>query len=158
MTSTLPAQPSTAPVAMVNLVNTIGLQPAAQSVDSQYQFGLTIGEPYGGWEVADGIYIPKVERNAQIFQMVSGPVFGWLREDYVLPFECFTYRGGDDYLTVHQRIWGLVNAVEQAVRADPTLGNVVVEAVPESSPVTYGWNETGRVATATVNVKCFAVI
>jgi hypothetical protein len=67
-----------------------------------------------------------------------------LDESYTLQVHVETFAGGNDQRTVEERLWVLVNEVEQAVRGDLTLAGAVRVTRPDpidsrTLPTDDGW-------------------
>ena len=149
---------STAPAALTNLITLISAQPQCVSVDN-FPFGIRRGEPFHGETVADIIYITQVNRTILRAEMRGGSPGGY-REDYVIPIQIQSFRGGDNVTDAEARLWSLLSAVETAVSTDRTLGGAVPESWPEASPVVIEWDadSEGRVVSTTLNVHCWSFI
>ncbi len=149
---------STAPVALANLITAITAQPQAVS-QLGFAFGLVRGTPLANAPLDDAIVIRKITRTVTRLAMV-GPVdnFGAFREDFIIPVEVFSFRGGDDAVTVENRAWSLVGAVETAVRSDPTLAGAVLAAFPEFNEMVSDWDpdSSGRRASTVLDIHCWS--
>lgn len=87
----------------------------------------------------------------------------WLTEDYHIPVYVSITRGGDDVPGVRTRCKALVEAVDTAVRNDPSLGQTVLMAYPSShvfSGVSWsgsGNSVNGRTMSCQIAVSCTAI-
>ncbi len=79
-------------------------------------------------------------------------------ETYTLQVHVETWRGGDEQTATEERLWVLVNEVEQAVRADLKLSNTVRVAQPGRIDASTFPTDGGWVANATVRFVCQARI
>jgi hypothetical protein len=79
-------------------------------------------------------------------------------EEYSIEVVVSVLRKGNDLAGVKARMWALVAEVEEAVRADPTLGGAVLTAqVGDIDPQSFR-DPSASVAEATVKVACTARI
>lgn len=145
---------STVPLAKLAVYNATLAQVNDPSVTVSYD------DPSPGQLTDDVIAVGDVERKITPFAMVASGQAGWLDEEYSLSIIVSVYRGGDDARTAFERACVLVDFVVAGVRADPSLGGVVVVAHPEDVSYDAQWEDDhkGRLVTATVRVRCRARI
>jgi hypothetical protein len=105
----------------------------------------------------DIVSVGKVHRTVGINSLVGGGGAGWLDERYTVEIEIDVYRGNDDPQYVYQRSSDLADAAIAIVRADPSLGGLVLTARPQTSSHEVTWDDAhmGRHATVTISVECF---
>jgi hypothetical protein len=83
---------------------------------------------------------------------------GFLQERYRISVVVDCYRGGDDPDQALTRCETLVNAVDDSVRDDPSLGGVVILAYPAQHSYTLDWepDHKGWIARCEIEVECLA--
>lgn len=66
---------------------------------------------------------------------------GAMSEEYELEFMVSSYRGGgpEQFQVVFERAWALTSIIDNVVRADPSLGNLVQVAAPNAHDSTLDW-------------------
>lgn len=85
---------------------------------------------------------------------------GWITEVYMVCVAVSSFRGGNDFQSTEWAAWNLIADIESAVRSDPSLGGVVIDAYPADSSVSTAWedNAKGVLAEGSVNIRCTAQI
>ena len=120
------------------------------------------GSPNAGQDKAPDIIVvgEHIEQIASLGVFRGDGGAGWLEETYKVRIVVSIYRGGDDATALRKRCVSFVNAIDAAVRADPSLGGVVLRAYPEAHTTTIAWDEefTGRIATCEMYVRCDTTI
>lgn len=83
---------------------------------------------------------------------------GWLQEDYTISVVVNCYRGGDNPDDALTRCEVLVNAVDDAVRNDPSLAGAVLIAYPSAHDYSVTWepDHKGWIAQCDMYVTCMA--
>lgn len=165
---------STWDVAQAALIAAINLQPAVLATPDGFTSpdilvceGQPTEDPVSekdviiiGWQPQDGSGVLQTFVPSQLVGS-GGP--GWLREDYHIPVHVSVYRGGDDVPGVRTRCKALVEAIDTAVRTDPSLAGHVHQAYPSSHTFTgvawagSGNSVNGRVMTCNIVVTCLAL-
>ena len=116
--------------------------------------------PPGTYEPDDMVVIAEhIAHTAQPHQIIGTGSFGWLLEEFRVSVTVDVYRGGDDAATVRSRCLTLANAVDTAIRVDPSLAGSVFVAWPvehryESS---FDPDNKGRRMTCEIAILCRAV-
>lgn len=164
---------STWDVAQATLIAAINLQPAVLATPDGFTLPDILvceGQPSEvppsepdviiiGW-LPDGTGI--VQTFTPMQQVGSGGHL-WLTEDYRIPLYVSVFRGGDDVPGVRARCKALVDAIDIAVRTDPSLGGTELVAYPSShvfSGVSWsgsGNSVNGRTMSCQIAVSCTAI-
>jgi hypothetical protein len=107
----------------------------------------------------------EIRRTAQPAAFVGSGGAGFIEESYdidiVVSVAGETVDTQDDPTTIADRAWQLVGYVEDAVRSDPSLGNVVQVAYPHDATggeVVWAPNNVGRICEITVIIHAEALI
>lgn len=105
----------------------------------------------------DIISVGKVSRDLGVNSMVGSGAAGWLDERYTVTVTIDVYRGGDSAQAAYERAAALLDQVCAVVRADPTLGGLVVAARPLTSESDGDWDEEhkGYQNVTTVPIECY---
>ena len=93
---------------------------------------------------ADLVIVEGAARTLGGFEMVGGGGAGWLMESYTVSvsIECHVH-GERPYPGVDDRAYLILGLLEQAVRADPSLGGLVIEGRPAGSTSTHQTDAEG---------------
>jgi hypothetical protein len=75
----------------------------------------------------------RTQRKSDPERLVGTGGAGWMDEDYIVYCICSSFTGDDDPVHVTERAWQLVGYLEEAVRQDPGLGDLVNTAWPSSA-------------------------
>jgi hypothetical protein len=105
-----------------------------------------IGPPQVGVQIPDDLIIIG-EQTRQAYQptvMRGDGGAGWLQEDYKTTLVVDVYRGGDDSTVAQSRLFTLVNAVDDAIRNDPSLNTTVILAWPSAHNYTLDWEPDAK--------------
>jgi hypothetical protein len=144
--------PSTVKAVRMQLFNTlkaaIGTQNALVCLD-----GPSVNEP------DDIVSIGAVHRQAVPAQLVGGGGAGWIDEHYTIEVAVEVYKGGDFAQVCFERCEDLIYQVESAVRTDPTMGGLVIQATPHQSTSTGALpaeDHMGRLCSGVVHVMFHA--
>lgn len=89
----------------------------------------------GPYQADDIVTFGTVHWHPAVNSGVGSGGAGWLEERYDIEVTVDVYRGGDDAKTAFERAAALWAGVLQVLRADPSLGGIVLVAKP--SPATY---------------------
>lgn len=92
--------------------------------------------------------------------MVGSGGAGWLHELYTIEVTVACFRGGDDARAVLERAYSLCGQVETAVRADPSIGGLVLVARPVGSHDDPQWEtqHKGRTIAIIIDIEIEAQI
>jgi hypothetical protein len=98
----------------------------------------------------DQTYTPHVYRGD------GGP--GWLEEEFRVGVTVYVFRGADQGTQLRKRCTTIVGAIDDSIRNDPTLGNVVLTAYPVSHRYTSAFNtdNNGRIMRCEIEILCSA--
>lgn len=135
----------------------LSLLTATCSPVSPYTLLVSNGQ-LGVFKPDDEIIIGDVVATFEGMAMVGSGGAGWLREDYDVRIEIGVFRPGDDAAAVWTRVTDLVYTAQQQVRDDPSLGGLVIQAVPARAEFRDGWDtrRAGRIVEALFDVHCTA--
>jgi len=144
---------STVPAALAGLQSLVATQVATDSKASQIV--LCLGEP--GMDLpSDIIQIGTNVRRSVRPQVFMGSFQAQaLEEDYDIEVLVSSWSGDADPAAIVNRAYQLVAYVETAVRTDPTLAGVVLEAYPSSTNggnAEWSGDPVGRLCEITVTV------
>lgn len=92
-------------------------------------------------------------------QLVGGGGAGWVDEHFSIEVTIEVFRGGDQAQVCFERAEDLIYQVESAVRTDPQMGGLVIQANPHESTSTGALateDHKGRLCTAVVHVMFHA--
>lgn len=103
---------------------------------------------------AESIFLGGVESNDEPATMGNQK----RDEFYTVEVIVSVQQGGDDAKTIEVRMWALVAEVEQAIRADSTLGAAVLSAQIAGKTQRPYIGPEERISEAVVRVKCRARI
>jgi len=117
-----------------------------------------LGEP-GPYQPDDIIAVGNVHRTTNPSHLVGSGGTGWLDETFQIQVLVEIYRGGDDEPGAFGRLCDVVDQVEAAVRADPSIGGLVLFAYPQQVSYESGWeaDHKGRLATAVLSITFMAI-
>ena len=87
----------------------------------------------------DIVSVGDIHRSWSTHGMVGGGGAGWLEESYTVEIVVDCFRGGDNASMVFSAAENLAMCVIDVVRLDPSLGGLVIQARPESSDTSSGW-------------------
>jgi hypothetical protein len=104
---------------------------------------VSLGKP-GTNEPNDIVWVGNVHRTLTPDHLVGSGGAGWLSEAYQIQVTVEAFRGGDTELTVWNRMCDLVDAVEAAVRTDPTIGGLVLWSHPQQVSYETDWEQDGK--------------
>lgn len=149
---TVPA--STVPAVRTQLVS---LYTAAMAAVDPYTLQVSDGAP-GRFTPDDLIMVGDVSGTFEGMAIVGSGGAGWLREEYDVRVEVEVFRPGDDAPTTWGRCTDLAYTAQQQVRDDPTLGGLVIQAVPARIQFRDGWDTKrgGRFVEALFDIHCTA--
>lgn len=102
-----------------------------------------------------------VHQTAVPHWMVGSGGSGWLEETFRVGVRIEVYRGGDDAPATRTRCKALADAVDVAVRTDPSLGGAVLWAYPASHTFSAAdWDSAGkgRLMSCEMEIECMARI
>jgi hypothetical protein len=93
---------------------------------------------------ADVVIVEGAQRTLGGFEMVGGGGAGWLQESFTIgvSIECFVH-GERPFPDVDDRAYLILGLLEQAVRADPSLGGLVIVGQPAGSTSTHATSADG---------------
>ena len=156
------------------IVAAINLQPAVVNPPPGYPTGgniLVQEGPPGTFQPDDIIIVDNngIGQTANWHALVGGGGQGSLDEKYRIGVMIEVFRGGSDdtpaddpALIVRTRCKALADAVDVAVRTDPSLGGVVLSAYPAAHTFSAcEWADgsvSGRVMSCQIEIECVAVI
>ena len=133
---------STIAAARTALIAAINQQPAVTANNQPYSPVLVRVGPPGTYIPEDMIIVGEQVRQAyQVHEMRGDGGQGWLQEDYKMTVLVDSWRGGDDSSVAMLRCEALVNAVDDAIRNDPSLNSTVTVAWPSAHEYSIGWEE-----------------
>lgn len=106
---------------------------------------LTYDRP-GIYRPPELIVIGKIyDRRVSGFAMVGSGGAGWLKEDYELEVIVDVFRPGESLqIEAYNRAWELMSLIENVVRADPSLGSLVIRARADRSYDDSEWERDGK--------------
>jgi hypothetical protein len=131
----MPATPTTAPATKRALVEMFGELDGLSGVKVHYGY-LNDAQQLG----QENINVGKVRFNQE-----WGALANLRREEsYRVELVVLVKRGGDDQQGTEERMWAVLAEIEQALRADPTVGGFVrvaelTEGEQDNSPDSEGW-------------------
>lgn len=79
----------------------------------------------------DIVSVGDAQRQVTVATMIGSGAAGWLDETIDLEIVVDVYRGGDDPQGAFERAAALADIVADTVRSDPSLGGLVLRAVPD---------------------------
>lgn len=104
----------------------------------------------------DRVIVGGVTRHVEVLAVVGGMGAGALKENYTVEFQVqATVYGGDPFPAVDDRAYAILDACEEALRNDPTLGGLVMWAYPSGSKSDHDQDENGSATcdiTATIEI------
>jgi hypothetical protein len=107
----------------------------------------------------DIVAIGKTTNDLAVLALIGGGGAGWLDERYTLEITVDVYRGGDDPTSqaAYTRACALCDSILSALRADLSLGGLVLTAKPHSVAIDVEEDpdHMGRRATGVVEISCF---
>jgi hypothetical protein len=108
----------------------------------------------------DLVYLGDSRGKNVITRMVGSGGAGWLDEHYELDIVVDVIRGDDDPKANDEQALALLAAVVDTIRADPSLGGLVIQAAPVAFSLSSSWDDdhVGRTATAVLTVDVHARI
>ena len=112
----------TALYTLINGETAVSLQPALTIAKPGVYLGLPAGQNLPDDIIAIG---SRVQQRSEPHNLVGGGGSYWLLEQYTIDVMVSCYRGGDDQSQAWSRMVALVAAVDDAIRQDPSLGNVI---------------------------------
>ncbi|MFG2722712.1 hypothetical protein ACGFW5_31100 [Streptomyces sp. NPDC048416] len=147
---------STAPAARRYLVEQCTAQLTLDPLNTRASLLVCYDDP-GTNEPGDIVSIGRIARTINPNSMVGSGGAGWLEEQYTVTVTIDLFRGGDDAQAIFERGALLVDQVCAIVRADPSLGGLVLVARPISSEIEGEWDEKhmGRHVLATLEIHCY---
>lgn len=103
----------------------------------------------------DFIWLGTTEQTQEPARMVGSGGAGWIDETYHQLIEVSVFRGGDESQVVFERACALVAQVEAVIRADPSLGGLVVAAHPAGTTYESDWEAShmGRITEAQMRIQ-----
>ncbi|MFC0438758.1 hypothetical protein [Kutzneria buriramensis] len=104
---------------------------------------VSLGKP-GTYNPSDIVWVGNAHRTTKPSHMVGSGGAGWLDESYQIQVTVEVFRGGDEELVVWNRTCDLVDAVEAAVRTDPSIGGLVLWSYPQQASYDSDWEPEGK--------------
>lgn len=147
---------TTVPAARTYLINAITTQVASAGL-SEPTCEVYDSAPDHETE-ADVIAVCGARRTVQAMALVGSGGQFWRQEHYSIEVLIDCYQGGVDGAmeAVNLRAYQLLSLIETAVRTDPSLGGLVVQAAPASSESAPAWDDNHMgarcVITASIDV------
>lgn len=139
----MPSATSKIDSAVANLITAINTQAAIASTITPV--GVYEGKPYSQGQPDDLIVVAEeIQQSYREHNLVGTGGSGWLLEEFNISVVVDVYRGSDNYRTTRQRCETLVNAVDDAVRNDPSLAGAVITAWPSLHQYSQVWEEDGK--------------
>lgn len=139
--------------ARLNILAAIQTQTASLSLPSGYSLVVQL-EPLGQNAPEQRILVGRARVQNVIESFVGSGGQHWIDERYTIEVTCFAFRGGEDQASTFTDCVALVNAVQTAVRNDPSLGlaqgsapagmGYVIQAYPARLEWTTDWSENGQ--------------
>jgi len=118
--------------------------------------------PPGTYAPDDIIFVGDVKRTVVAHAFVGTGAAGAFAEDYDVDVNLRSYRGGgsEQAAVADARAWALVAFVDSAVRADLSLGGLVVKAEPATADSVLGYDgdHKGWICEVTCTVHCLAIL
>jgi hypothetical protein len=101
----------------------------------------------------------RIQQRSQPHNLVGGGGTYWLLEEYTISVVVDVYRGGDRQSDAWSRCVALVAAVDDSIRADPSLGSTVGRAYPAGHDYTLDYNpdHVGWLARCVIEVMVSAL-
>jgi hypothetical protein len=124
--------------AVTNLIAAINTQPAILAASPFVQ--VVEGPPTLSMEDDLIVVAEHIQQMYQPHAVVGSGGSKWLIEEILISITVDVFRGGDNATTTRQRCETLVNAVDDAVRNDPTLGGAVYMAYPSLHQYSQTWD------------------
>ncbi|WBP87042.1 hypothetical protein [Kitasatospora cathayae] len=145
----------TPPLVRQYLYNTLTAQLTADSNDPTSGLMVCYDQP-GPGQPNDIVSIGKTHNRLEPHALVGGGGAGWLTERYTVTVTVDVFRGGDDPQYAYARASALCDAVCAAVRADPSLGGLVLVAHPSSVELEPELDpgHMGRRVTGEIEIEC----
>jgi len=111
-----------------------------------YATPLVIYDRPGMYRPPELVVIGKIyDRRVSGFAMVGSGGAGWLKEDYEFEAMVYVFRPGESLqVEAYERAWQLMSLIENVVRADPSLGSLVIRARPDRSYDDSEWERDGK--------------
>lgn len=92
----------------------------------------------------DRVIIGGAMRHMEVLAVVGGMGAGAMKETYTVEYQVqATVYGGDPFPAVDDRAYAILDACEEALRNDPTLGGLAMWAYPMSSKSEHDQDENG---------------
>lgn len=106
----------------------------------------------------DIVALGDVERTAKPIVMIGSGGAGWIEEEFHITTIVSVFRAGDDFEGTEWHAWDLLDAIENAVRIDPSLAGTVIVAEPTDSHMKVAWtaDHKGILAEGEIVVRCVA--
>lgn len=147
---------STAPAVRQYLYNALTAQLTPDPLNTRASLLVCFDDP-GPNQPDDIVSVGKVDRQIAVNSLVGSGGAGWLEERYTVEISVWVFRGGDDAQAAFARSAVLADGVVSAVRADPSLGNLVLVARPSMSTHEVTWDDehSGRNAEVVLPIECF---
>lgn len=101
---------------------------------------VSYGEP-GPYLPDDIVAVLDANQTFEQMAMIGSGASKWLEETYTLEVKVDCFQGGDLAQTVEERALSLASVVVDVVRADPSLGGLVIEARPLYMRSTGSWDD-----------------
>jgi hypothetical protein len=86
-------------------------------------------------------------------EMVGTGGAGWLEERYRVEVQVSAFVGGDNFQSTAEAAYLMWQAVASTVRADPSLGGLVITAFPASHDLTQLWEQNHKGPTAEIRAE-----
>ncbi|MEV6046038.1 hypothetical protein [Streptomyces xanthochromogenes] len=147
---------SSAPAARRYLYEQFNAQLTPDPLNPRVSMLVCYDDP-GPNEPGDIVSVNRVARTINPNSLVGSGGAGWLEEAYTVTVTVDLFRGDDDAAAIFERGALLVDQVCAIVRADPTLGGIVLTARPVSSEIEGEWDSEnqGRHLLATLEIHCY---
>ena len=147
---------STVPAAIAGLTTLVNTQTATDSLPIL----VVQGEP--GMDMPNDIIqiATSVRRTVVPEAMLGSYQLGSLEERYTITCNVSSWSGDPDPVAITARAYVLAGYIETAVRTDPTLGTVVLEAHPSGTDggnATWTEDPVGRMCELTVSVDVVTI-
>lgn len=133
---------------------------SAVAADGSHTLGVVYDVPAAAATPDDVVAVGRVERVPTPFAMVGSMGAGALHDEVTVHVVVEVFRAGYDPQAVFERAADVVNSIESAIRADPTLGGAVYVARPSqgSYEAAAADDHSGLIGTYELAVVCKALI
>jgi hypothetical protein len=87
------------------------------------------------------------------FEMVGTGGAGWIKETYRVEIQVSAFEGGSNFQATAEAAYTMWQAVAGVVRADPSLGGLVIVAWPASHDLAQSWEQNHKGPTAEIRAE-----